>query len=140
MKTAIRKLSVLAAIAAGASLAGCDAVPSCALVPPIHDWPESCSLPAGTTVEVNIRWCDCGSSVVCDVTRDGNSYLLEPRVTACEAECPGNPTDCALDSEVSCVFTTDDPGTYFATIADGLEVRSSTFTVVGSGGNDSCGP
>ncbi|HYD43622.1 MAG TPA: hypothetical protein VEB43_22520 [Anaeromyxobacter sp.] len=141
MKLVRRSTAVVAALAAGALFAsGCSSEPSCAITPPIHDYPTSCTLPSQTTVDVNIRWCNCGSRVVCDVTREGNSYFLEPRVTACDAECPGNPESCDIDSLVTCAFTTPEPGTYFVTIADGLEVRSSTFTVVASGGDDRCDP
>ena len=142
MKLVRRSTVVLVALTAGAIFAtACGGEPNnCALTPPIHDYPSSCTLPSGTTVDVNIRWCNCGSTVECDVTREGNSYLLEPRVTACDAECPSNPASCDIDSVVTCAFTTPGPGTYGVTIVDGLEVRSSTFTVVDSGGDDSCGP
>lgn len=140
-----RSTAVLAALAAGAFLAtGCSGDDtSCALTPPIHDYPPSCALPPETTVEVKIRWCNCGSSVECDVEYQNGFYLLEPRVTACDAECPGNPASCSLDSEVTCVLTTEPLGadnTYEVQIADASGVRSSTFTVVPTGGVESCGP
>ncbi len=133
--------AVLAVVAAGAVLAGCSSS-DCALTPPINEAPTSCTLPPQTTVEVDVRWCNCGSSVVCDVTFDGGAYLLEPRVTACDAECPGNPDACDLDSTVSCVFTTEPLGadnTYSVQIADGSGIRNAMFTIA-TGADDTCDP
>lgn len=137
-----RKIAVLTALTAGAFLTGCGTDPACALTPPINDAPTSCTLPPQTTVTVDVRWCNCGSSVVCDVSFDSGFYLLEPRVTSCDAECPGNPTSCGLDDTVSCVFTTEPLGednTYSVQIADASGIRNATFTI-DAGGDDSCGP
>lgn len=140
MMRLVRRGAVVAVALAGALFtSGCGSESSCGINPPLHYYPRSCSLRAGSTVTVNLETCNCGSTVVCEVTEQDGFYTLEPRVTACDADCPGNPTSCDLDSSVSCVFNTpalgSDPSLE-VNIADGSVVRNVTYTLSATGDLD----
>jgi hypothetical protein len=131
--------AAVAAVLGMGVLAGCGADNKSCDSPEINQAPTSCSLAADSDVSVKIRWCNCGASVTCDVTFDSGQYFLTPTLTSCDSSCPSNPTDCGLDSTISCRFRTPAAGTYPVNIINGLGVREATFYVASSG-DFSCGP
>ena len=134
MKLVRRSTAVVAALVVGALASGCSPE-SCALNPTLGNAPASCTLAPDREVTVAVTWCDCNAPVRCDVTFDGDTFFIEPRVDSCDASCPDNPESCGF-VPASCTFRTpalSSNNTYSVTIADGLnDTQPATFTIAGS--------
>ena len=143
MTRANRNAALSALLAAGALAgAGCGAQSCTNVTPDVNEAPTSCSFAPSQQVNVYVRWCSCNSSVACDVSYNSGTYLLDPKISSCDASCPSNPDSCGLDSVVSCTFTTQpigDINTYTILIHGASADDSASMTVSGSGGT-SCGP
>ncbi len=139
MSRGIRDVAFVVALAASALLApGCGSNSDCNVTPDINSNPSSCTLAPNTTVTVTANWCSCGSSVTCDVVNAGGGvFQLEPKVAACDASCPANPTSCPVDS-VQCVFTTPGEGDYFLYFISGSSSVNVPMHVSGGFGT-TCG-
>jgi hypothetical protein len=135
MPRADRNALLLALLAAGVLLGGGCAGNDCTLTPDLNQAPGSCTLAPDTHVTVNVRWCSCGATTVCDVIDAGGGvFQLEPKVNSCDASCPPNPTDCPWDS-VPCSFTTPvSTGPYHLYVIDGQTYQDVPLTVSGGGG------
>jgi hypothetical protein len=130
MTRAFRNAAFIAALAAGVALApGCGSNNDCNVTPDVSAHPASCTLAPNTTVTVRANWCSCGSSISCDALPEkGGVIQLEPRVAACDADCPAQAVDCT--------FTAPAEGSYFIYFISGSGFESVPLTV--TGGNTTC--
>jgi hypothetical protein len=143
MTRANRNVALAVLLAAG-TLAGvgCGAQNSCSNVTPdVNQAPTACSFAPSQQVSVNVRWCSCNSSVTCDVAYDSGTYVLDPKISSCDASCPSNPSDCPFDV-VSCTLTTQALGSIndYNILIHGASGDASATMTVSDSGSTSCGP
>jgi hypothetical protein len=142
--TRANRNAVLAAVVAGTVLvgAGCGSQSCANVTPDILQGaaPTSCSFLPNVSVTVKVPWCSCSSSVSCDVQYDNGTYLLDPKVSACDASCPANPDSCP-PAPVSCTFVTQPLGSNnsYNILIHGASSDSSATMTVSSGGGSTCG-
>ncbi len=139
MTRAFRTATIFALLAGGLVLApGCGSNSNdCNTLPELASAPNSCSFPANSTVTVQVRWCNCNSTITCDVTDEGSGvFQAEPKVSACDATCDTSGASCAKDT-VDCVFRTPASGTGFSLVVRGASTDDTVpFTI--AGGSATC--